>query len=101
MEQVIKKSIEGGYAKGREDFISKMPEFALSQIWLDPLFWQCLGNAMGWNDEMWVEYRYPLATGKGNFRQEYQPEWQYYWHRFIDHLANGKDAESFFSNLIK
>ena len=25
--------------------------------------------------------------------------WEYEWHRFIDHLADGKDAESFFALL--
>jgi hypothetical protein len=25
--------------------------------------------------------------------------WKKFWHRFIDHLAEGKDAESFFQAL--
>ena len=25
--------------------------------------------------------------------------WLFHWHRFIDHIAFGKDVESFFSNL--
>lgn len=28
-------------------------------------------------------------------------DWKNYWHRFIDHLAEGKDAESFFNELLK
>jgi hypothetical protein len=27
-------------------------------------------------------------------------EWLMFWHRFIDHLAEGKNAESFFASLI-
>lgn len=29
-----------------------------------------------------------------------RPSWKDYWHPFIDHLADGKDAESFFSELM-
>lgn len=28
-------------------------------------------------------------------------KWQYEWHRFIDHLAERKDIDSFFNELIK
>jgi hypothetical protein len=42
----------------------------------DPLFWQALGKARKW-DETWLKN----------------------WHHFIDHLAFGGDAESFFSSL--
>lgn len=85
IEQAIQKAIEGGYGKGREDFIRKLPEFALSQVWLDPLFWQALGKSLGWDEDI----------SEGN-----NPEWQAYWHQFIDHLASGKDAESFFAGLL-
>lgn len=61
----------------------KLPE----EIVLDPLFWQSLGKGLGWK---------PLgADGDGN------DNWLYYWHRFIDHLASGKDIDSFFTNLMK
>jgi hypothetical protein len=26
--------------------------------------------------------------------------WQYHWHRFIDHLAEGKTPEDFFRELL-
>lgn len=51
---------------------------------LDPLFWQSLGKAEGWNDV--------------NF--EHTPEWERHWHGFIDHLIAGKDTDSFFDNLL-
>lgn len=54
---------------------------------LDPLFWQALGKAMGWKEEMWWVNNYIEA-------------WKYHWHRFIDHLAEGKDADSFFQDLL-
>lgn len=31
---------------------------------------------------------------------ESNPEWKELWYRFIDHLAEGKDAESFFKELL-
>ena len=44
----------------------------------DRAFWEALGKARNWQD-----------TGA----------WLFHWHRFIDHIAFGKDVESFFSNL--
>lgn len=32
---------------------------------------------------------------------DWQPEWRYEWHSFIDYLADGKDIESFFEKLLK
>lgn len=72
---------------------------------LDKEFWVSLGKAMGWKEEVAT-----LTGGKkeecifvGKKKQEEQwemadkqPEWLYQWHRFIDHLAERKDPESFF-----
>jgi hypothetical protein len=51
---------------------------ALSEHLQDPDFWKALSTARKWED--------PNA-------------WRFHWHRFIDHLAEGKDAESFFATL--
>jgi hypothetical protein len=51
---------------------------ALSEHFHDPDFWKALALARKWED--------PNA-------------WRFHWHRFIDHLADGKDAESFFATL--
>ena len=98
IQQAIEKAIEGGY-KGNKEFLLKLPEYAKSQIWLDPLFWQSLGKAMGW-----CEYAVCIHDGKMNCFEKnhwagYMGEWKWHWHRFIDHLAEGKDAESFFETL--
>jgi hypothetical protein len=53
---------------------------------LDPLFWQSLGKDQGWADS--------------DKYDDYQKHWLYFWHRFTDHLAEGKDAESFFQELL-
>jgi hypothetical protein len=44
----------------------------------DPEFWKALATARKWEDVN---------------------AWRFHWHRFIDHLADGKDAESFFAAL--
>jgi hypothetical protein len=45
------------------------------QMLLDPEFWSALGAVGEWVD------------------------WEVVWHRFIDHLAQGGDIESFFKGL--
>jgi hypothetical protein len=56
---------------------------------LDRNFWQALGKARGWAE-------------KGQFywpNPKFVEGWVFHWHRFIDHLSEGKDAESFFISL--
>ena len=52
-----------------------LPMRALTKHLQDPTFWKALGEARSWQD-----------TGA----------WLIHWHRFIDHVAFGKDVESFF-----
>lgn len=51
----------------------------LTEHLYDPNFWKALGMAREWQD-----------TGA----------WLFHWHRFIDHVAFGKDPESFFASLV-
>jgi hypothetical protein len=97
--------------------------FSYHQILLDPLFWQCLGKALGWGGERvlidekghpkeWMFDEHCDKCGEIIVDQEEGcpdrcesdnapiPSWLYHWHRFIDHLAEGKNAEEFFSNLL-
>jgi hypothetical protein len=59
-----------------------------TQITSDPLFWQALGKAMGWGEP---KDRFAFDADSSH------KDWKSNWHRFIDHLAEGKDVESFFS----
>lgn len=68
-----------------------------SGIFFDSAFWQALGKARGWDDlrdgikEARIDYLdYANGTIFG---------WKSVWHRFIDHLAEGRDAEEFFASL--
>jgi hypothetical protein len=51
---------------------------ALSEHFHDPDFWKALARGRKWEDVN---------------------AWRFHWHRFIDHLADGKDVESFFAAL--
>ena len=51
---------------------------ALSEHLQDPDFWKALSTARKWEDVN---------------------AWRFHWHRFIDHVPDGKDAESFFAAL--
>lgn len=104
MKEAISKAIEGGWKPKRtpEHWLKKI-EFLIDyfdgienltkEAFLDPLFWQCLGKGLGWKDDEYI-------PGYG------EPEmvtimWLHQWHSFIDHLASGQDAESFFNQLLK
>lgn len=116
MEKAIQKAIEGGWNKiwtscetptgiskshDYRDWNIQWKDTTVPQIvrqndfLLDPLFWQALGKAMGWGKKMSVS----IASGGGT--AWHTKKWQAHWHDFIDHLAEGKDAESFFAELIK
>lgn len=96
MEQAIKKAIEGGWGGFRDnksgqlefiEFYSDKYHFAYATQ--QSLFWQALGKAMQLEGSTYIWQR-------GD-----QEKWLTLWHHFIDHLAEGKDAESFFKELLK
>ena len=64
------------------------------KILLDPLFWQSLGKALGWENES----ECPLACC-GGICPINIPMWQSQWHRFISHLSGGGTIGSFFENI--
>ena len=74
---------------------------------LDPKFWQALGRALGWEKQVCAKCGYPaenLGVYCGGCDTELDiipyPEWLYHWHRFVDHLAEGKPADEFFAVLL-
>lgn len=108
IQQAIEKAIEGGWKHpftGLPAFRAPTEEWLkenwrkYAHIFLDPLFWQSLGKAMGWkmvNDFSGEQ----CVRQHGNCTDmDCNPEWKYMWHRFIDHLAEGKDAKSFFEKI--
>lgn len=104
IEEAIKLAIEGGYNcyekncsrhVNTDGTINRGVQLDhilanLEATFLDPLFWQSLGKAMGWEDGI-SEKDWNLGKGR--------MDWKKCWHRFIDKLAEGGTAESFFENL--
>jgi hypothetical protein len=99
---------------------------AIYPIFLDPKFWQSLGKAMGWAKEIcFICGSSEIRSGKepsspdnpGDYyenckrcgaewmsRDEFEDGnaiagWLYRWHKFVDHLAEGKTAEDYFKTL--
>lgn len=74
-------------------------------VLLNPLFWEHLGKALGWKKEILIYYSGYAKDDEGNtdgrLEEAYRiPEWHFYWHCFIDHLAEGKSMESFFEQIL-
>lgn len=98
MKNAIEKAIEGGY---EHDLISGLLsdfEKGIYANWnnycvllLDPLFWQALGKSLGW----------PKISAYPRESDNEFETWKMTWLYFIDHLAEGKDPESFFTNLLE
>lgn len=95
LEIIKQKAIEGGYVTGfMYDRLAAIdPLGAVEILLLDPLFWQSLGKALGWKGYNFCEWNNCVLIQR-------IPQWQREWHRFIDHLAEGKDIESFFKQLL-
>lgn len=128
IKQAIQKAIEGGFMIG--DKVVKDPKYGWiiswsvakdkesggighgmtllheSDFFLDPLFWQALGKSLGWKGEhFYMTFEKQDDDDIDNPEKEetkhFEPLWLYHWHRFIDHLASGKSADSFFEELLK
>jgi hypothetical protein len=100
IEQAIKEAVENGYADhaycNEFDKYESSGSYCYSTVFLDPLFWQALGKARGWRQDV-VEQDVQLLDNKASILVNWG--WKLRWHRFIDHLAEGKDAEIFFAML--
>lgn len=95
IQQAIQKAIEGGWEYWRGEIPSVTGHgdlFVDEKMVLDPLFWQALGKAMGWKD-----VRIPRHLDDVDGRL--QIGWLYYWHYFIDNLAEGGSIKTYFEKL--
>lgn len=96
IQQAIEKAESSGYVAEWRKW-----KGTINEAFLDPLFWQSLGKAMGWEEkDKEMKKTFLLVGGKNEEDMAaVWREWFHQWHRFIDHLAEGKDAESFFKEL--
>lgn len=110
MKEAIQKAIEGGWNQGYKiSHYGVMGDVLLvkgvrsralieAEIREDLLFWQALGKAMGWDGK---PFGISIPNGGETVVHKTKDEWKNNWHRFTDHLAEGKDVESFFNELLK
>lgn len=95
IEQAIREAVEkGGYKLPNYYYHVEIGDytdlFVHQIVWCDPAFWQALGKARGW-----------ICTLKHAHQKRYNcAEWLRKWKALIDYLADGKDAESFFQELL-
>ncbi len=96
MNEAIKLAIEkGGY---NNLTVSQMEHAKAGNLReefyvLDPLFWQALGKALGWEEQSFgYETSYGYWEGK--------PEWNYFAHMYFDLLLTGGDTEKFWKELL-
>jgi hypothetical protein len=76
---------------------------------LDVEFWKSLALALHWPDRVshkpikapFLPTEHDLIDVQAGDQTAAArlPGWRYEWHRFIDHLADGKSTEEFFKNL--
>ncbi len=104
IQQTIQKAIEGGYNWEANNNPMNTSDANIARTFLDPQFWQCLGKAMGWEGyNFYLDGRWAWTKDSSIKVQSKTPfvreVWLHQQHRFIDHLADGKDIESFFNPL--
>jgi hypothetical protein len=76
--EILRVRFAGGAWREQNEGYNGLQLRALTEHLHDPDFWKALAKARKWEDAN---------------------AWRFHWHRFIDHLADGKDAESFFAAL--
>lgn len=91
LNTAIKRAIESGYRPILRGGFTGEENWNIEKILLDPKFFQCLGVAEGWKEGVKIN---GVIKVKGS-------GWWCKWHDFIDALADGKTAETFFEELLK
>ena len=94
VQEAIEKSIEGGYVPFHvEEDACEMEGKEIAHAIMDISFWQSLGKVMGWNLKKWTD------DIPGKQPEILTPDWLVEWHRFIDHISQGKSIEEYFEKL--
>ena len=94
IQEAIEKAREGGYTI---DPFHDPPRHIQAQYLLETSFWEALGRALGWDHAMTTVRA--VENGRPTIVTRAGHHWLSHWHHFIDDLAEGKTAESFFESL--
>lgn len=123
MENIIKKAIEGGWKQEYKDHKLKK-QYKQPHYWaekdnvsskidvkymvLDPLFWQALGKACGWEEKTRTYFCWGCNTGEVQRRHEacqclYKETWKYHALLFYEiNLTEGwKKAVEYLQKITK
>ena len=69
----------------------------MEETFLDPQFWQALGNALGWSEA--CDLAISCRHGAEACQRCHGYYWMYQWHCFIQAIADGNTPEAFFAQL--
>jgi hypothetical protein len=104
MNEAIKLAIENGYTRNGNsyplEFFTEDP-YERFRVVQEPLFWQALGKASGWGNDLWVGEMKRLVGDKLAKVKWEIPDWQHHAQIYFDILMEGGDTEKFWKELIK
>jgi len=91
-QEFIKDAIEGGWNNDAVAYGTDKPTddakvgawYYGNEMFLDPLAWQAVGKTRGWSRD--------IDLGKHGTKPSLIG-YTMYWHKFIDHLTDGKTIE--------
>lgn len=113
MNNALKIAIKAGYDfEHYRDYMAGGPAAKAVHL-LQPDFWKCLckglgftgekirmcngcGVALKWNEKPTMDGKHGGKKGCGSDIEEYEGQWLIEMHRFIDHIAEGRELEDFF-----
>lgn len=108
LTKAIELAKKGGWEQQLPKFVLNTTIISNPDL-LDPKFFQALGKSLGWDNKKSPEYC--LICEYQSILKEHGTQdgcladliygWEYYWHKFIDHLIAGNSVESYFEELIK
>lgn len=101
IQETVETSLKGGFKHPSynlqriiDDHRIEDPDI-IRDLVLMPDFWQTIGNVLGWGD-ICINCHNNISFC---CEKRYNKNFIYYWHKLIDHFAEGKDIESYFKEL--
>ena len=108
IETAIKQALDAGWDDTNYAFASRPTEFDMPKVGasqygkdlcLDPAFWKALGKARDWEGIAQYDVKERVDDDTSFHFTTEMAVWQHQMHRLIDHLADGREPESFFAAL--